>query len=191
MYTSLVDMLNVYNGSMDCKLFLSFFNGGRAQALEYDRGESSLRPCALGFVHPARPGARVVEIDLVVALPREHESEPRTTKTASQTPAPGDIAVLESKARMDAQVLALAKGNRLGRPKSAGDRGHQIWDRDIIPSHIRKREEVTRSFTGARFHIPRRFTWSERRLQNVFLPQRDLKASAPVRIAGNNPESIV
>jgi hypothetical protein len=112
-------------------------------------------PALLGFVADGRSVARAVEIDLVVALPREREGEARTTKTTSQTPAPGDIAVFKSKARMDAQVLALAKGNRLGCPKPAGDRGHQVWDRDIIPSHVRKREEVTRSSTGACFHIPR------------------------------------
>ena len=120
------------------------------------------RPCAFGFVHYARSGAKVVEIDLVVALPRERKGEARTTKSAPPTPAPGDIAVLESKARIDAHVLAPAKGNRLGRPETPGDRRHQIWDWDILPSHIRKREEVARSFTGARFHIPRRFAWSQR-----------------------------
>jgi hypothetical protein len=114
------------------------------------------------IVHHAPSGARVVEINFVVALPRERESEARATKATSPTPAPGDIAVLESKARIDAHVLAPAKGNRLGRPETPGDRGHQVWDWDILPSHIRKREEVTRSFTGARFHIPRRFAWSQR-----------------------------
>ena len=98
----------------------------------------------------------------MVTLPRQRDDEARTTKTASQTPAPGDIAVFKSKARMDVQVLALAKGNRLRRPEPAGDCGHQVWDRDIIPSYIRKREEVARSCTGARFHIPRRFAWTKR-----------------------------
>jgi hypothetical protein len=119
-------------------------------------------PALLGFVQCAQSIASAVEIDLVVALPRERKGEARTTKSAPQTPAPGDIAVLKSKARMDAQALAPAKGNRLGRPETPGDRGHQVWDWDILPSHIRKREEVTCSFTGARFHIPRRFAWSQR-----------------------------
>src|SRR5947207_983215 len=54
------------------------------------------------------PVAGVVEIDLLVALPGECESETGTAKTTSQTPAPGDIAVFKSKARLDAQVLLLA-----------------------------------------------------------------------------------
>ena len=62
---------------------------------------------------------RVVEIDLVVALPGQRKSETGTTQATSPTPAPGDIAMLESKVRMEADMLFPAKHERFGRPEPA------------------------------------------------------------------------
>jgi hypothetical protein len=73
----------------------------------------------LGFIRPARSIVRAVEIDLVVSLSGERESETRAAKTASQTPAPGDVAMLQPKARTDANMLLPAKRDRFGRPEPA------------------------------------------------------------------------
>ena len=99
--------------------------------------------------------------------------------------------MFKPEARVNADVIFPTERKRFLCPETTRDGGHQIWDRHVVSSHIRKCEEVARSLARSRFHVPGGFAGEERRSEHFLFPQGNLEACPPVGAGRNDAESVV
>jgi hypothetical protein len=78
--------------------------------------ETEMELSAPGFMELQLSRLSIIEIDDLAAFPGERESQPEPSDSPSQPPAPGDMAVLKPKARVNADAIFPAKRKGFLRP---------------------------------------------------------------------------